>query len=119
MLIFADGRTALDHAADGGDDAERAAIIEAALLSVPRTLAEFMVAARLMVYVIDNGILNDPEAARAHAHAILEAVEAGHVDWQVLALLRALLPLCNVLADSRPLMAVVSMMEAFRPQSIA
>ncbi len=119
MLILPDGRSALDHAADECDDGERAAIIEAALLSIPRTQAEFMVAARLMVDVVENGVLNDPATARAHAHAILEAVEAGRVDWQVLGLLRALLPLCNVLADPRPLKAVVSMMEAFRPQSIA
>ena len=118
MLIYADGRNVLEHARELSLRPVQDTMLRCAARTVPANASEFLAAAHVLVHVVSHGIVDDPESALEHARAILARVETGRIDASILRHLREIAPLCRVLDDDLPLLAISSMMEGLRPHAL-
>jgi len=114
MLIYSDGRTALEHVEEVSLAPVQETLLRCAVRTVPVTKAEFLVAAQLLVHVIRYGLVDEQGKALAHARSILQAFEEGRIDASIMRHLREIAPLCRILEDDRPLLAISSLMEGLR-----
>lgn len=119
MLIYRDGRSALAHALETPNALLRDCIIAAAVRTTPQTPAEFLAAAEVLVHVVDEGIIDDREAARDYAKAVLMAFDGSEPISSALPKLHVLLTLCRPLEDSLPLLSVGTIFEGLRPKLLS